>query len=202
MEAIFVDAGHGRSLLGLKDVGAVGKFGAAKYYERVIAVELARRVLDILKTKTELKGTLVQGVGVETEANISRKMKYVNTVLSENRFIPSRCLGISIHMNASTSNKPRGFEVWYQRSGKPRSLAEYIVRAWKKYDIVPLRPSALNSTATHRYKKLYIDDTLCPWVLIETAFISNLTDVTAIMNNLDRAAEAIAHGVLEFIRGN
>jgi N-acetylmuramoyl-L-alanine amidase len=187
-------------MLGLRDVGAVGSMGGKKYYERTVAVELARRIINILETKKELKKCLIQGVGVETEANISRKMKYVNMVMSENRFTPSRCLGVSIHLNAVSSSAPRGFEVWYQKNNRPRAFAEFIVRAWKKYDVIPLRPTALLPTSRHRFGKLYIDDTLCPFVLLEVGFISSVMDLKAVLENLDRSAEAIAHGIMEYIR--
>lgn len=200
VQAIFTEAGHGRSLLGLKDTGAVGKFGSAKYYERDMAKELARRVLAILKSKAELKGVLIQGVGVETDANIRAKMRFVNSVMAENQLTPSKCMGIAIHMNASTSNKATGFETWYQIKGQSKPLAEYLVRSWKEYAITPLRPSPINNNKKGRYGRFYTDDTLCPYLIVETSFISNLGDVQAIIKNYDRAAEAITHGILTYIR--
>lgn len=199
-QAIFIEAGHGKSLLGTKDVGAVGKFGSARYFERNIAVELARRILDILNSKKELKGALIQGVGVETEANIVRKMAFVNSVIRENRFTANRCFGLAIHMNASSSGTPRGFEVWHQKNGASKALAEYMVRAWQKYGITPLRPRAINNNKNGRYGRFYTDDALCPYLIVETSFISNLADVVAVTKNLDRSAEAIAHGLMEYIR--
>lgn len=200
IQAIFCEAGHGKSLIGTKDVGAVRNYGGSVYRERDMAKELARRVLAILKAKKELGEAIIQGVGVETDANIRAKMKYVNTVMAENKLTPSKCLGVAIHMNASISNQPRGFEVWHQRSGKAKAIGEYLIRAWQKYAICPLRPNTLISTDKHRYGKLYIDDTICPYVLVETGFISNYADVMAISGDYDRAAEAIAHGIMEYVR--
>lgn len=200
MQAIFLEAGHGKNALGMRDVGAVGKFGSAKYQERDIAKELALRVLAILKSKPELVHSLVQGVGIETDASIIRKMAFVNSVIRENRLTANKCLGIAIHMNASGSNKPRGFEVWHQKNNASRPLAEYMVRAWQKYGITPLRPSAINNNKNGRYGRFYTDDALCPYLIVETSFISNLADVTAIANNLDRTAECLAHGIMEYVR--
>lgn len=200
MKALFIEAGHGKSYLGLKDVGAVGKFGSSRYYERDMAKELARRVIDILKTKREIKDCLLQGVGVETDASIVKKMQYVNTVIKENKLPANQCLGIAIHMNAASSNKATGFEVWHQKNGKSKPLAEFLVRAWDKYKITPLRPRAVNNNKNGKYGRFYTDDALCPYVIVETSFISNLQDVDAIISDYDRAAEAIAHGLLEFIR--
>jgi N-acetylmuramoyl-L-alanine amidase len=199
-QAIFIEAGHGKSLLGMKDVGAVSRFGSARYFERNIAVELARRILDILNTKKELKGALIQGVGVETEANIVRKMAFVNSVIRENKFTAKKCLGLAIHMNASGSSSPRGFEVWYQKNGSSKPFAEFMTRAWTKYNLTPLRPRPINNNKNGRYGRFYTDDALCPYLIVETSFISNLADVVAITNNLDRAAECLAHGLMEYIR--
>lgn len=200
MKAIFIEAGHGKQWpLGIKDVGAVGRFGGATYYERNIAVELARRVLVILKSKPELKDTLIQGVGVETEADIRAKMKFVNHVIQENKLPANQCLGIAIHMNAG--GNATGFEAWHQiRQGNSVPLAEALARAWGTYKVTPLRPRAVNNSKNGKYGRFYIDDAICPYVIAETSFISNLSDVNAIINNYDRVAECMAHGILEYIR--
>lgn len=198
IKCILISAGHGKSAIGTKDPGAVGN----GLTERQMVVIIARKVLDILKSKPELKNTLIQGVGVETEANLRGKIKYVNSVISENKLMPSEAMSISLHMNSSISKQPRGFELWYQKAPRPNkvAIAEFITRAWQKYAIVPLRPKPIICTNQHRYGRLYIDDYNCPGVLIETGFISNSEDVKAISQDYDRVAEAIAHGILEFVR--
>ena len=201
MQAIFIEAGHGKSTLGFKDMGAQCRFGDTIYYERNIAKELARRVLTILKGKPELKGTLIQGVGVETDANLKGKIKFVNSVIRENKFTPSKCFGIAIHMNAIGSGNATGFEVWHQKNLSSVPAAESLARAWGSYKITALRPKPIINTKDHwKYHRLYIDDYLCPYPLIETSFISNLGDVSSIINNYDRVAECLAHGILEYIR--
>lgn len=199
-QAIFCEGGHGKNIFGFKDTGAIGKFGQVKYYERNIAVELARRVLSILKSKAELKQTLVQGVGVETEADIRTKMKFVNKVIRENRFSANKCLGIAIHMNAASANTATGFEVWHQKNLSSRALAESLVRSWSEYKITKLRPRAINNNKDGRYGRFYTDDALCPYLIVETSFISNLGDVKAITENYDRVAECLAHGIMEYVR--
>jgi N-acetylmuramoyl-L-alanine amidase len=201
VQLIVVEAGHGLSNWGTKDCGAVGRFGESVYIERNIAKEIAKRMLVILKGKPELKGChIIQGVGIETEATKGAKTKFVNTVIRENRLSAEKCLGVSVHMNSFGNNKPRGFEVWHQRSGKAVALAESMVRAWAEYRITPLRPTPIINTKKHRYGKLYIDDTVCPFVLVEVSFISNLEDVKAITEHYDRVAECLCHGVLEHVR--
>jgi len=201
LQALFLEAGHGRSIFSTKDSGAVGRYGEKVYLERDFAKDLAGRVLQILNGKEELKGVLIQGVGIETEASIVRKMAYVNTVIRENRFSPHKCLGVAIHMNAAMSPKARGFEAWHQKNNsKSVVLGREIVAAWEKYNLLPLRPKALVSSKFSRYGRFYIDDALCPYVIVEAGFISNFEDFYAIQKNAARAAEAIAHGVLNYVR--
>lgn len=197
MKAIFIEAGHGKSLFGTYDSGAVGRFGNSIFVERDLAKQIARRVLAILKSKDELKDVLIQGVGVETDANIISKMKFVNSVIIENQFKPNECFGIAIHMNAG--GNATGFETWFQMDGKSRPLCEQLCRSWLDYKITPLRPKALNNSKDGRYKRFYIDDARCAYAIVETSFISNLSDCVAITNNYDRVAEAIAHGLMQYI---
>lgn len=201
-KVIFVEAGHGKNVFGVKDVGAVGKINGKKVYERDFAVALAREVINILKSKEELNGCLVQGVGVESDANVVKKMSFVNYVIKENKLNPLDCFGIAIHMNASISSYANGFEVWHQRSQQSIPFAKSIVEAWHKYAINKLRPKPINNSANGRYKKFYIDDTKANYIIIETGFISNEEDAKAILNDILRAAEAIAHGIMNHLRTN
>lgn len=200
IKAIFIEAGHGIKervwpLKPVKDCGAVGN----GFQERDIAKELARRVLLILKSKKDLHA-LIQGVGIETDASIQAKMRFVNTVMNENHFVPSDCVGLAIHMNSINSPLATGFEVWYQTRGQSKALGEFMVRSWGDYKITPLRPKALNNNKDGKYGRFYPDDTSCPYLIVEISFISNPKDVKAITFNYDRVAECIAHGLLEYIR--
>lgn len=200
IKAIFVEAGHGIKertwpFKPARDCGAVGN----GFQERDVAKEIARRVLIILKSKKELS-SLIQGVGVETEASIQSKMRFVNTVMNENHFSPNECVGLAIHMNSIASPIPTGFEVWYQIRGQSKSLADFMVRAWAEYKITPLRPRPINNNKDGKYGRFYTDDTSCPFLIVETSFISNPNDVKAITFHYDRVAECISHGLLEYIR--
>jgi len=201
-QAIFVEAGHGKSnsIFGGVDMGASGKVNVGTVYERNFAVNIAGKILKILQQKEELKSVLVQGVGIVTAASISKKMAFVNTVMKENHLAPERCFGVAIHMNSSTDKKAKGFEVWYQKNGISIPLANAIAKSWEEYGITPLRPRAVNSSAVGRYGRFYIDDTMARYVIVETGFISNPSEASLINESADRVAEAIAHGILEFIR--
>lgn len=201
-QAVFIEAGHGKSnsIFGGPDMGASGKVNGGNVYERNYSVNIAGKVLKILQQKEELKNVLVQGVGIVTSASISKKMKYVNTVMKENHLDPAFCFGLAIHMNSSVSNEAKGFEVWYQKNGNSLSLANAIAKSWDEYNITPLRPKPINSSATGRFGKFYIDDTQARYVIVETGFISNPSEAVIINEQVDRVAEAIAHGLLEYIR--
>jgi len=198
IKCILIESGHGKSAIGTKENGAVGNGKT----EREMTVILGRKVLEILQSKQELKTCLIQGVGVETEANLNSKIKYLNQVVKENKFSPNECLSLSIHMNAASAKTATGFEVWYQTVFRPNklSLAESMVRAWDKYKITPLRKSPMLPTSKNRWGRLYIDDFVCPAVLAEVSFISNASDVAAISKDYDRVAEALAHGIMNFVR--
>lgn len=193
-----VESGHGLSAIGTKDNGAVGSGKT----EREMTVILGRKVLEILRSKEELKNVLLQGVGVETQANLKAKIKFVDQVVKENRYLPGEALCLSIHMNAAAAKTATGFEVWYQTVHRPNklALAESMVRAWDKYKITPLRKTPMLPTSKNRWGRLYIDDFDCIGVLAEVSFISNQSDVKAITQDYDRAAEALAHGIMEFFR--
>lgn len=199
-QAIFIEAGHGKGLLGMVDLGASGNLGAGRVYERDFAVRIATVVLSILQKKEELNGILLQGVGIQTSANIRKKMLYVNTVMKENHLQPLKCLGVAIHMNSSTDKKAHGFEVWYQKSGKSLMFANYVADSWAQYKITSLRPKPVNNSAVGRYGRFYIDDTQAQYIIVETGFISNEEEAGIINNCIDKVAECIAHGILEYVR--
>lgn len=201
MRAIFVESGHGSGLLGFPDCGAVGKVGGKVWKEREIVVELGRRVLAILKSKAELKGCLIQGVGIETAASTRKKMAFVNTVVSENHFRPLDCVGLALHMNScSKPNSATGFEVWAQKSNISIGLGVNLIAAWKEYGITPSRPDPLKNNRNGKYGRFYTDDTNVPYLIIEVSFINSLVDINAIVGNYDRVAECLAHGLLSYIR--
>lgn len=204
MKVLFVECGHGKSVLGLLDPGACKVYGDQLFKERDFAKEIVKRMKALLDTKEELKGCLIQTVGLETDTTPARKMSFVNQVIRENRFTPKDCLSVSIHMNSSVSSTPSGFEVWYQkRAGEAHVLALAVADSWNEYKILPLRPRPVMSTSLNsKWHRLYIDDALCPAILIETGFISNYSDAHTIQANYDRVAEAICHGLLTFIRTN
>lgn len=201
-QAIFIEAGHGKNAFGLADCGAVGRLGEKVYKERDFNKDVAGRLVQRLLNNEGLKNTLLQGVGIETDASALKKMNYVNMVMRENRLTPLRCLGISIHMNSSVSSKPKGVEVWHQKKGlHPKKLAETIIGAWKNWVKIPLRPRPVNNTKDHwKFHRLYIDDAYCPFVLVEVGFISNFFDLSVIQRYPDEIAKILEQGVLEYLK--
>jgi N-acetylmuramoyl-L-alanine amidase len=204
MKAIFLDAGHGKNVLGAYDYGACRIYHGQLFKEREFAKDIVSTMKNILSSKEELKGCLIQTVGLETDTTPAKKMAFINQTIRENRFPVLSCLSVSIHMNSVAFGEARGFEVWRQkRSATATLLADEIVKAWGDYKILPLRPRPVMSTSLNsKWHRLYIDDAVCPAVLAEVGFISNFNDLSAVKQDTGRVAECLAHGILSFIRNN
>lgn len=185
---VYIEAGHGKSAIGTNDPGAV----RAGVTERELNVLIAHEVMNKLAGKVA-----VLPVGVTTSANLRAKIKYVNYSIANNTGpIP---LAVSIHLNSSISAQPSGYEIWHQKRSKD-DLAQSVKVSMDEYKVLAPRPTPIISTAKHRYGRLYIDDFKANSILIECGFISNDSDRKAVMRYSERIGEAIAHGILEYIR--
>lgn len=197
----FTESGHGKSpyIPFLNDPGAVGMYQGDKVTERELTVKIGALVLAVLKAKMPM--TLVQGVGIETSANVQAKTRYVNTVLRENLHgaLPYyNAWGIALHVNSNTDRS--GFTGYYQtKRPENKEFLNTILRSMKEYfpstPIEPVQP-AKNS----RFHRLYIDDMQCNYVLLEMGYIGNHHDVFQIKEQSERMAESICHGTLEYFR--
>jgi N-acetylmuramoyl-L-alanine amidase len=190
IKCILIEAGHGKRGL-LKDPGAC----SAGYTERQFTVDLARKIIDILKSKEELKGVLIQGVGVETEATINKKIFYANKVIKENRFSPNEVMYIALHIN-SASKVAEGYEVYYKSDLRSLELAHQLIKSNDAYDLFPNR--GVKSSKGQRAG--YIDYVYSSAVLIENGFINNPREREILIEEMPRVAEMNAHGILTWIR--
>jgi N-acetylmuramoyl-L-alanine amidase len=194
IKCILIEAGHGLSYpFNYKDCGAVN----GKYTERSFNISIARKILEILKSKEELKGVLIQGVGVETNANIVKKYQFANKVIAENRYSPEECIYVAIHIN-SLNAKSTGFEVWAKSNKSSYELSEHIIQSNNEYKLFADRGVKL--TKNNRHKGLYIDNVKSTACLIENGFLSNAHDLSVLNQQIDRVAEMNAHGIMEYIR--
>lgn len=197
-QAIFIECGHGKNLLGMTDVGATHNLYGKVITEKQIALDIARLTLDILKSKTELKETIISGVGVsDAGASVQKKMKYVNDVIRQNNLNPQKCLGIAIHCNSNIWAS--GIEGYHQKTQYNLFLPT-ILNVLNEYTKFGLRDKFVKSSKESRFGRLYIDDTQANYVLIELGFMGNEKELMYILDNKSRIAEAIAHGILEYIK--
>lgn len=187
---IMIESGHGLSAIGTNDPGAV-KNGRT---ERDMNVIMAKKIAEKLSGKIN-----IHFVGVETKANLRQKTSYINRLIKENKF--TNCASLSLHMNSSVSSQPHGFELWHKHKDvNSIDLALEVDKSLKEYKTIEARPKSILDTSLNRWGRLYFDSFICPSILIEVGFISNLNDVLTIEKNTDRIAEAIGHGILEYFR--
>jgi len=187
LQTIFIEAGHGKSWWGGNDVGAV----RGKVQERTINKLVCQELMNILNNKSELLDTDIQGVGVQTDAKINDKTKYVNSVIKENNLNKNECLVVSIHCNAERGTKAQGTETWSKYDALSVGIGTSICKSIVKYFKIPNRGNKKTRFYNYNYD--------CSASLVEMAFISNSFDRANLLHT-NRMAEAIANGILEYLR--
>lgn len=195
---LFVESGHGRNWYGRKDPGATTWYHAwnRRVTERELTVAIGEKVLKILIAK--LPESIVLGVGIETEANVWAKTRYMNKVRRVLKFKKEDCFAVSLHVNGNYP-KASGIEGFYQTKnlGGLKFLLE-ILTAMKKYFDYRIR--RVMKSRQSRFGRLYIDNTGYMNVLVEMGFIGNREELEILLYQRDRIVESIAHGILNFFR--
>lgn len=211
IQAIFAESGHGKSnkIPWLNDPGAVRnvKLTATTdvtIKEHDLAKEIAIMVVSILKNKPELATAIVTGVGTSPDgANISDKVKYVKSVVVNNKLDPSRCIGVAIHFNTGGG---KGTEAFYQSKNKDGAIvAKYIVDAVDKYTGFGFHGKSVKPDTEDRLKRLYISDYVVGnkflnFILLEVCYLDYPSQIRYVLDNKQRIAESIANGILTYIR--
>ncbi len=206
-QALFIEAGHGKSPGGSTDGGATrtvvlpdGRLQIIT--ERELTIQIARRVLSIMKTKrAELGNGIIQGVGIETAASTIRKMTYVNSVITQNRLDPAKCFGIAIHINSAASPAAGGIEAWFQPE-RPEgvTLCDFVAKGLNEWIQTGLRSQYIRPSNASRFGRLYIQDAGCTYMLIECGFLTNDADLDVLRFRTERVATGIAHGLMQYFR--
>jgi len=104
-------------------------------------------------------------------------------------------LFVSIHCNAAENTEAQGTETFcYQLVGQSEKLARCI-----QSQIVNIFDTVDRGIKTANFAVLR--DTICPAVLVETAFISNSEDELLLASDQgkDNFAKAIARGIIEYV---
>lgn len=103
-------------------------------------------------------------------------------------------LFISIHCNAAENRSARGTETYCLFNG---GRSEKLAKAIHNQLITSIPELVDRGTKTSNFYVL--KNTVCPAVLVETAFISNQEDECLLTNQTDQFAKAIARGITDYI---
>lgn len=179
---ILIDPGHGGS-----DPGAVGKdsSGKAVAYESNINLSIALKV----GKKLEDSGiTVVYTRDSDEYVKLQERSELANNIECD--------LFVSIHCNSIENTSIRGTQVYYHPISEIGTvLAENV------YDELVDR-TGLSKKGTQNGSHLYvIRTTVCPAILVESAFISNSNDRAYLLseNGQETIAEAIYQGIIKTI---
>lgn len=176
IKTIVIDAGHGGT-----DVGAMRE----NILEKDITLDMSKRISDILTKK---------GYHVEmtrrTDVYVSLKDRVLFT---EDR---KGDLFVSVHVNSSVSPEAYGLETHYYT---PAS-----------YEFAQVVHKSLASQIKSKDRGLFkskfyvINNDIAPSILVETGFISNPDERCSLITDerKQKTAEAIAEGIIKYIKGN
>lgn len=175
MKIVCIDAGHGG-----KDPGATTKTGID---EKDIALTVALKV-----------GALLTGYEI-----VYTRDEDVYVGLSERALIANQAkagLFVSVHCNSVDDESAHGMEVYHYTHASAAS--KHAARAI--YDkLLPV--SGLRGRGVKSKDFAVLRETVMPAVLVELGFVSNEGDRAKLISEgwQDRAAEAIASGIMEVL---
>ncbi|MCT7964839.1 N-acetylmuramoyl-L-alanine amidase [Laspinema sp. D1] len=174
---VVIDAGHGG-----RDPGAVGIGGLR---EKEVVLDISRQVSEILERN---------GVTVVMTRQDDRTLDLAPRTQLANRVNAN--LFVSIHANAINMSRPdvNGLETYYFSSGQ--RLAQSIHRSMLRSF------SNMRDRGVRRARFYVLRHTNMPAVLVETGFVTGRDDARMLANPTERTrmAEAIAQGILQYIR--
>jgi len=174
---VIIDPGHGGS-----DAGAVGVGGLQ---EKDVVFSISQQVAQILQQNG------VQAVMTRLD---DRTVELEPRVDMANRM--NATLFVSIHANAATNAAASGIETFYYSSGS--RLAQYIQNS------IMSSFSNLPNRGVKQARFYVLRNTSMPSILVETGFVSNNYDAYMLGDPAQRSrmAQAIAQGILQYLRGN
>ena len=189
---VIVDPGHGGT-----DGGAVGDDGTVeKHLNLTIALllkeELEEKNIKVIMTRQTDEDT--DGLtGFHKRLDLEERARIGNESGAD--------VYVSIHINASTTRKDQGFQVWYG-SGNPdaQKLAQTLTEQVDAAQICT-RVRAIKQVP----ETLYIFRTVTiPCVLVECGFISNSADLYKLQQDTFRQqlCQALCDGIVSYLTGN
>lgn len=177
MSKIFIDAGHGGH-----DPGALGS--RSKEKDNVLKVALRLKVL------LESYGHTVRlSRSTDVYLTLSERARLAN-VWGADYFV-------SLHNNAATATAT-GFETFIH-NGPVQSKTAGFQNA---IHAAIIKEIGIRDRGKKRANFAVLRETKMPAVLIEYAFISNATDESILINEVDKLAQLTADGIVNFVGGN
>ena len=190
---VIIDAGHGG-----EDAGAIGVNGVL---EKDINLEIARMMRDVLTEKgytvilTRDEDRLLYAPeenikGIRKISDLRNRVKIFNSYDS--------AIAVSVHMNAFSSSKFSGLQIYHSDNASSRDLAECIREAVKK-DLQPENKRPLKPS-----NDIYLlKNTLCPIVLVECGFLSNPQECEKLSEKeyQKRLSFSIVCGIIKYMEG-
>lgn len=187
---IIIDAGHGGP-----DGGAVGVSGIL---EKDLNLDMAKKLQNFL-TVAGYNVVMTRESDEDTDGS---------EIFNKSNDIKNRCaiadkydnaIFVSIHMNASTSSRDKGFQVFYGSVHEDsKALAENIHKSISDNATV----NRLRDV-THAPERVYITKNVKhPTILVECGFISNSADETLLKDESYREnlAFALYYGIDQYIK--
>lgn len=188
---VVVDPGHGGT-----DGGAVGDDGTV---EKNLNLTIAL----LLKEKLEEKGISVIMTRQTDEDTDGLTGFHKRQDLEERARLGNEsgadCY-VSIHINASSTRKDQGFQVWYGSGNADGELLAAEITESVKNAAICSRIRAVKQVP----KTLYIFRTVTiPSVLVECGFISNAADLHKLKQETFRKelCDALCNGILSYLKG-
>ena len=174
---IVIDPGHS----GIPDPGAIGE----KYKESTLAWKISCKVEEILMLRWGARVIKTkQSENDPTSDSLSSRYNKANNAEAD--------LFVSIHLNSAVNRSATGTETFfYPGSVKGAKLAACIQDQLVACMGLSNRGCKLANFTVLKYTQM-------PAALTEVGFISNFDEEMYIADNLDKAAEAIAQGIVDY----
>ena len=178
-QVIVIDPGHGG-----RDPGAVGR---DNIYEKNIVFDISLQVASLLEAQgMTVVMTRTQDVTLDLEPRV-QTAEYSNADVF-----------VSIHANAINLSRPdvNGSETYYYRSNNGYALANSIQQRL-------INDVGMNDRGVREARFYVIRRTSMPAVLVEVGFVTGEIDAPLLNTAAVRTdmAEAIAQGILNYVRG-
>lgn len=190
---VIIDAGHGG-----EDGGASSTAGLV---EKDVNLDIAKKLAEMLRASgvnvvmTRDDDRLLYDRGVDFHG---RKKKLDMAARLNIMQKQENAIFISIHMNAYTSPKYSGLQVWYSQNHADSEVLANIIQANNK---ALLQPQNDRKTKGATSAIFLLNEAQCPAVLVECGFLSNQAEAAKFEDDVHRRTVALLlySSILEFL---